>query len=52
MGVTVCCSNCNVVYETEATAAAIEEVGRCQECGEQALAVAQDDEPGDDPAGH
>jgi rRNA maturation endonuclease Nob1 len=51
MSVTVRCSNCNAVYETEATAAAVEEVGRCQDCGERALTVAHDDEPDEEPAG-
>jgi rRNA maturation endonuclease Nob1 len=46
MSVTVRCSNCNAVYETEATAAAVEEVGRCQNCGERGLTVAPDDADG------
>jgi Zn finger protein HypA/HybF involved in hydrogenase expression len=51
MSITVRCSNCNAVYETEATAAAVEQVGRCQECGERALTIEQDDEPGEPAPG-
>jgi len=48
MAITVRCSNCSAVYETEATAAAVVEVARCQACGERTLTLEHDDEPGDD----
>jgi hypothetical protein len=47
--VTVECSNCGAVYETEATAAAVREIGRCMECGKRALEVV--DENGEETEG-
>ena len=41
--VTVTCLNCDARYETEATAAAVKEIGRCMECGQRALRLVPED---------
>jgi DNA-directed RNA polymerase subunit RPC12/RpoP len=44
MTVVVRCLNCQAVYETDASAAAVREVNRCQECGQRSLVVAEEEE--------
>jgi predicted nucleic acid-binding Zn-ribbon protein len=40
---TVECTHCGAVYETEAPVAAIKEVSRCQECGVTALLIVEEE---------
>ncbi len=44
MSVTVQCENCRAVYETDASVAAVNEVARCQECGERSLVIVEEAE--------
>jgi DNA-directed RNA polymerase subunit RPC12/RpoP len=49
MTVVVECLNCDAVYETDASPAAVREVNRCQECGQRSLVIADEvDEPAED----
>ena len=41
---TVECLNCHAVYETEASAGAVREVNRCDECGQRSLVVVEEEE--------
>jgi rRNA maturation endonuclease Nob1 len=51
MVITVRCLSCEAVYETEATADAVREIGRCMRCGRRTLRVVDEpDEEGEDQA--
>lgn len=43
MGTRVGCRHCSAAYATEATIAAVNEVGPCEECGVTALVVVEDE---------